>query len=48
MGGKVHEAPSVMMAHYYVVPVHEEDWVKPPFEGILEMVLWEGALLTRK
>ncbi len=34
--GKQSDAPSVMMAHYDVVPVNEEKWEKPAFEAIIE------------
>ncbi len=34
--GKNHDAPSVLMAHYDVVPAVEENWDFPAFEGILK------------
>ncbi len=41
--GESSDHPAVMMSHYDVVPVNEDMWTVPPFEGVIK----DGALYGR-
>lgn len=47
--GKSHDAASVMMAHYDVVPANENGWEKPPFEAeLIDGIVWGRGTLDTK
>ncbi|MBQ2715057.1 MAG: M20/M25/M40 family metallo-hydrolase [Clostridia bacterium] len=47
--GKSNTAPSVLMAHYDVVSVEEQNWSNPAFEGlIIDGVMWGRGVIDTK
>ncbi len=47
--GKSDQAPSVLMAHYDVVPVNETEWQEPPFSAVVkDGEVWGRGTLDTK